>query len=79
MFAKLCSKSNFNPKLKILRKLLPKNENEFILCIQNFNLNKVWANIIYEILINETEFKYMVKKLILKNNKMKSEDFNIVL
>ena len=79
MFSRICSKANFNPKLRILRKLIPKNENEFVLSIKEFNLNNVWANIMHEILINETEFKFMVKKFVLCNNKMKSHDFNFVL
>ena len=33
----------------------------------------------HQILINETEFKFMVKKFVLCNNKMKSSDFNFVL
>ena len=49
-----------------------RNENNMVLSLQNLKIDKTWANIIYQILSNELEFKYMVKKLILTNNYMRS-------
>jgi len=79
LFAKLCKKGKINPNLNILRKILNKNENESVLSIQNFKIDYNWTNIIHEIIKDETNFKYMVKKLILKNNHLKSKDFTYIL
>lgn len=66
--------------LSVLRKLMDKTQkNCLVVDIHDFKLKLGWPKIINEVICDEKDFKYMVRKLILTNNQLSAPNFSLIL
>lgn len=66
--------------MNVFRKFIDKSQStNLVIDVHDFDLTIHWAQLLAEALKEETEPNFMVKKLILNNNRMKAESFNKVL
>lgn len=80
VFAQTCLDGKFTPVLSLLRKLMDRTQkNCLVVDIHDFKLIQGWPKIIHEVICDEKDFKYMVRKLILTNNLLTADNFSLIL